>query len=199
MREVAFFRERGALIDTEAVLLVRDDETEPEKRHRVADECVRADDHVEKTAGERLLHLALLPRAHRTRQAPDADAERFKQRARVCSCCSVRISVGAMKALWQSFSCANQIHAAATSVLPGADIALYKAAHRHAGDMSCTAAATAAPRLPRWVRRGAWRKTSRGRRFASGCRPRRAAASGCAPWPSRARTAPQIPDAFVRA
>ena len=81
MRLLALAHERGALLDAETVLLVRDDETETEKRHRVADERVRADDHVELSAGERLLYLALLPGGHRARQPSDTDAKRLKQRA----------------------------------------------------------------------------------------------------------------------
>ena len=67
VRLLALAHERGALLDAEAVLLIRDDEAEAEKRHRVADERVRADDDVEQAAGERLFHLALLPCGHRTR------------------------------------------------------------------------------------------------------------------------------------
>ena len=61
----------------------------------------------------------------------------------VCSCCSVRISVGAMKALWQSFSCANQMHAAATSVLPEPTSPCTRRLIGTPEIMSCTAAATA--------------------------------------------------------
>ena len=64
VRLLALAHERGALLDAEAVLLVRDDKTETEKRHRVADERVRADDDIEQAAGERLLYLALLPGGH---------------------------------------------------------------------------------------------------------------------------------------
>ena len=64
MRLLALAHKRGALLDAEAVLLVRNDETETEKRHRVADERVRADDDIEQAAGECLFYLAFLPRGH---------------------------------------------------------------------------------------------------------------------------------------
>ena len=130
------------------MLLVRDDETEPEKCHRVADERVRADDHVEQTAGKRLLHLALLPRGHRACQPSDTDAKRLKQRAQ-------RVLV----LLGEDFGRRHEGALAVVFVrkpdarrgderLAGADIALYKAAHRHTGDHVLHGGGDGAPLRP---------------------------------------------------
>ena len=148
VRLLALAHERGALLDAEAVLLVRDDETETEKRHRVADERVRADDHVEQTAGERLLYLALLPGAHRTRQASDADAERLEQRAqRVLVLLGEDLGRRHEGALAVVFVCKPDARRG-NERLAGADIALYKAAHRHAGDHVLHGGSDGAPLRP---------------------------------------------------
>ena len=132
------------------MLLVRDDETETEKHHRVADERVRADDHVEQTAGERLLYFALLPRGHCARQASDADPERLKQRAqRVLVLLGEdlgRRHEGALAVVFVRKPDARR----GDERFAGADIALYKAAHRHAGDHVLHGGGDGAPLRPGW-------------------------------------------------
>ena len=74
MREVALFRERGALIDTEAVLLVRDDEREGRELHAVTDECVRADGKLNLAGFESLNGFAFCFGAHAARDEHRFDA-----------------------------------------------------------------------------------------------------------------------------
>ena len=148
VRLLALAHERGALLDAEAVLLVRDDETETEKRHRVADERVRADDHVELSAGECLLYLALLPDGHRARQPSDTDAKRLKQRAqRVLVLLGEdlgRRHEGTLAVVFVRKPDARR----GDERLAGADVALHKAAHRHAGDHVLHGGGDGAPLRP---------------------------------------------------
>ena len=148
VRLLTLAHECGALLDAEAVLLVRDDEAEAEKRHRVADERVRADDDVEQTAGERFFYLAFLPRGHCARQASNADAERLEQ-------CAQRVLVllgedlsrrheGALAVVFVRKPDARR----GNERLAGADIALHKAAHRHAGDHVLHGGGDGAPLRP---------------------------------------------------
>ena len=148
VRLLALAHKRGALLDAEAVLLVRDDETETEKRHRVADERVRADDDVEQTAGERLFYFTLLPRGHCARQPADADAERLEQ-------CTQRVFMllgedlrrrheGALAVIFVHKPDARR----GDERLARADVALHKAAHRHAGDHILHGGGDGAPLRP---------------------------------------------------
>ena len=133
MRLLTLAHECGALLDAEAVLLIRDDEAEAEKRHRVADERVRADDDVEQTAGERFFYLAFLPRGHCARQASNADAERFEQRAqRVLVLLGEDLGRRHESTLTVVFVRKPDARRG-DERLAGADVALHEAAHRHAG------------------------------------------------------------------
>ena len=109
---------------------------------------MRADDHVEQTAGERLLYLALLPGGHRTRQASDADAKRLEQRAqRVLVLLGEdlgRRHEGALAVVFVRKPDARR----GDERLAGADVALHKAAHRHAGDHVLHGGGDGAPLRP---------------------------------------------------
>ena len=71
--------QRRALSDTEAVLLVRDDEAEARIGHVLGKEGVRADDKIVFPRRDRSLRLALFFRAHGTGESADAHAEGRKQ------------------------------------------------------------------------------------------------------------------------
>ena len=67
--------QRRALHDAEAVLLVDDREPELAERDRILDERMRADDEVERSAGELGLHLAPLLRRRRAGQQRHAEPD----------------------------------------------------------------------------------------------------------------------------
>ena len=78
----ATFRERAALTDAEAVLLVDDRDGEVVEVDLLLDERVRADDHVGVPGRDQLARGGMLTGADRARQERDADAERLAERRR---------------------------------------------------------------------------------------------------------------------
>ena len=79
----ALLLERRALRDTEAVLLVGDDEAEPREVNVILDQRVRADDNVDLVARDGLVHLAPLSWRQVAREVADADAERCELRREI--------------------------------------------------------------------------------------------------------------------
>ena len=99
---VGLGREGRPLRDAEAVLLVDHDEAEPEERDGVLEEGVRPDEEVDRArprAASRSVRAGLALRRGRS-GAPARKrvfAEHPEDRR---ACCSARISVGAMRAVW---------------------------------------------------------------------------------------------------
>ncbi len=71
--------QRRALQDAEAMLLVDDDKSKLPEADRILDQRMRADDHVERAAGELRLHLAALLCGRRPGEDRDAKARRLEQ------------------------------------------------------------------------------------------------------------------------
>ena len=130
---VALAGERGTLLHAEAVLLVRHDETEPVKLHRVAQQRVRADDNVKRPVLQRLTHCALLLCGHGAGQPTDAHAERREKAAQrglvLLGEDLRRRHERALAAAFPNIPDARCGH----KCFAGTDVALNQPVHRHAG------------------------------------------------------------------
>ena len=92
-------RERGALLDAEAVLLVDDGDGEVGELDVALDEGMRADRDADVPRGDELVRGPPLAGGEARREERDPDAELARRSASIVrKCCSASVSVGAISA-----------------------------------------------------------------------------------------------------